>query len=100
MSDDLISRQAAIDAMNELPYGYRGIVWNIIDGLPSTKQPRTCEFWDGESNYCALHRPSAEPEITRCHECAKRRTLDCPMGITVFDAPPSDGYCYKAERRI
>lgn len=25
-------------------------------------QPRTCEFWDSESNFCALHRPSAQPE--------------------------------------
>lgn len=24
-------------------------------------QPRTCEFWDAESNFCALHRPSAQP---------------------------------------
>ena len=62
MMTDLISRQAAIDEMRELPYGYRGIVWNILNSLPSTKQPGTCEFWDDESNFCALHRPSAQPE--------------------------------------
>lgn len=60
--DDLISRQAAIDAISELPYGYRGIVWDILKSLPSAKQPRTCEYWDNESNYCTLNRPSAEPE--------------------------------------
>ena len=38
MTDDLISRQAAIDAMNELPYGYRGIVWDILNGLPSAER--------------------------------------------------------------
>lgn len=59
---DWISRQDAIDAMRELPYGYRGIVWDILNSLPSTK-PRTCEFWDDESNCCALHRPSAQQWI-------------------------------------
>ena len=80
MSDGLISRQAAIDALNEkclMTAWCKVLVKKMLTDLPS-----------------------AEPEITRCHECAKRRTLDCPMGITVFDAPPSDGYCYKAERRI
>lgn len=37
---DLISRQAALDAMNELPYGYRGIVWDILNGLPSAEPER------------------------------------------------------------
>lgn len=37
---DLISRQAAMDAMNELPYGYRGIVWDILNGLPSAEPQR------------------------------------------------------------
>lgn len=43
--------------------------------------------------------PSAQPEIIRCRDCRKYRKFDCPMGITVFDAPDLDGYCYKAERR-
>lgn len=34
---DLISRQMAIDAMRELPYGYRGIVWGILNSLPSAQ---------------------------------------------------------------
>lgn len=73
---DLIDRQAAINKhMIAVIDGVEVVPVSYIKSLPST------------------------PEIIRCRECAKRRTLDCPMGITVFDAPPSDGYCYKAERR-
>lgn len=41
---------------------------------------------------------SSKPFV-RCRDCRKYRKLDCPMGITVFDAPDPDGYCYLAERR-
>lgn len=34
---------------------------NTIRDLPSA-QPESCEYWDAESNYCALNRPSAQPE--------------------------------------
>ena len=43
--NDLISRQAAIDAMNELPYGYRGIVWDILNGLPSAEPQLNLDEW-------------------------------------------------------
>lgn len=78
--NDLISRQATYETLTAY-YHHRHISQHIQlkDALDKV--------------------PSAQPEVIRCHECAKRRTLDCPMGITVFNAPPSDGYCYKAERR-
>ena len=41
---------------------------------------------------------SSKP-LVRCRDCRKYRRLGCPMGITVFDAPDPDGYCYKAEGR-
>lgn len=28
----------------------------------------TCAYWDSESNICALHSPSAQPEITRIEQ--------------------------------
>ena len=28
----------------------------------SSAQPETCAYWDKESNFCTLHRPSARPE--------------------------------------
>ena len=31
----------------------------FLHDLPSTEN---CAFWDNESNYCALNRPSAEPQ--------------------------------------
>ena len=33
----------------------------VLSNMPSA-EPNTCEYWDSESNICALHRPSAEPE--------------------------------------
>lgn len=46
MTDDLISRQAAIDAILQL----------------SKVEPESCEYWDSESSFCALSKPSAQPE--------------------------------------
>lgn len=34
----------------------------------------TCAYWDSESNMCALHRPSAQPEIIHCKECKRQDT--------------------------
>lgn len=33
----------------------------IIEKLP-TAQPDSCEFYDTESHFCALHRPSVQPD--------------------------------------
>ena len=38
-------------------------------------------------------------EIIRCCDCQKRRTMSCPFGITVFDAPNDMDYCSRGERR-
>ena len=74
--DDLISRQAAIKAVRKLyinepkinnDYAYNmGIdqADDAIRELPSAErregQPSECEYWDDESNFCTLNRPSAE----------------------------------------
>ena len=55
---DTISRQAAIDAAT---YGNPQTAWKRIEALPSA-QPDSCEFYDTESHFCAIHRPSAQPE--------------------------------------
>lgn len=31
-------------------------------GAVTSAQSETCAYWDRESNFCALHRPSAQPE--------------------------------------
>ena len=55
--NDLISRQQAIDAMRELPYGYRGIVWDILNSLPSVQQEsfewcHDCKEYDQAEHCC------------------------------------------------
>ena len=77
--DDLISRQAAID---ELEYAAWG------------------KEWDKALAKAMLESlPSAQPEIIRCKDCRHRGRLECPFGITVFDAPKDDEFCSHAERR-
>lgn len=65
--DDLIRRQDAIKAVESLPNCYNGFsdtydkacFIGLLEEVPATS---TCDFWDSESNYCALYRPSAQPE--------------------------------------
>ena len=74
--DDLISRQAAIDAIEEVTSGMsvclttdeyygmtrmKGMAIGALIALPSAQQT-TCKYWDTESDFCALYRPSAQPE--------------------------------------
>ena len=67
---DLIDRQAAIDALKnvlvseELEYAIP-----VLEELPSA-EPESCEYWDAESKYCSLNRPSAQPERT-CVNCGR-----------------------------
>lgn len=97
--DDLISRQAAIDAIGSYILSFTAIDRNYCEGLRDAKkllysvqsaEPKldkkdmpeqgdsakfgvitgeTCAYWDSESNICALHRPSAQPSISDCWGC-------------------------------
>lgn len=78
MSDDTISRQAAIDALeepckvpetwtDEYAVGERAQYEKDVKALNSLPpaerrevQSSECEYWDDESNFCTLNRPSAE----------------------------------------
>lgn len=55
----------AIDAVTEGLKGTfvenRDVAEKMLNKVPSA-QPETCVYWDRESNICALHRPSAQPE--------------------------------------
>ena len=52
---------------------------NRMDDLISRQAASGCEYWDSESNFCSLHRPSAErhgrwiettaPELWECSIC-------------------------------
>ena len=86
-ADDLISRQAAIDAL---------VDENIIDHMDTV--------YDSELHRCkrAIVRilsqlPSAQPEIVRCKDCIKR---DYCRTTNIWAVPPDDDwYCGDAERR-
>lgn len=43
--------------------------------------------------------PAEHTEIIRCKQCRHRGRLECPFGITAFDAPTDDDFCSRAERR-
>lgn len=78
MANDTISRQAAIDSLeepckvpdswtDEYAVGERAQYEKdvkALNSLPSAErrevQSSGCEYWDSESNFCTLNRPSAE----------------------------------------
>ena len=66
--------QTAVAQAAALEQAYcQGIADEIKRKLMIKPQPaQQCEYWDSESNYCALHRPSAQPEIVRCKDCKHR----------------------------
>lgn len=90
--DDLISRQAAIDALGGEPIAYTEYEQGLHDKWIYAKE-----------NIEAL--PSTQPEIIRCREC--KHAL--PQGeygdwfiCDVWDHQihtSLNGYCYKAERK-
>ena len=57
--------QTAVAQAAALEQAYRqGIADEIKRQLMIKPQPaQQCEYWDSESNYCALNRPSAQPDI-------------------------------------
>lgn len=68
-----------------------GVLWVLekIGELPIIEPQQTCEYWDSESKFCALCRPSAQPErpkgkwipksesgcIIECSSCGERITV-------------------------
>ena len=98
--DDMISRQAAIDALDKVAemFPYR------IPGKTKTYRQYN-EAWSdaidaAENALEAL--PSAQPEIVRCKDCKEfRRWID--TDITFCDCTEyevkADDFCSKAERR-
>jgi len=87
--DDLISRQAAIDALGEKPLAWTEGEYEL--GLQNQWQ----------SDVDALNGlPSAQPEIIRCKECKHCKHWDGVDTCDVIDAPVWDNdFCSMAERR-
>lgn len=93
---DLIDRQAAIDAVRSYYDEFDEREESIeerIEQLPSAQQ---CEYWDSESNHCALYRPSAQPadavEVVRCKDCYHYNEEHEQCLLNDSDFKPTD-YC-------
>ena len=80
--DDLISRQDVLLRIdNAISQENRGWVLHELKTL----------------RMCVEHMPSAQPEIIRCKDCAKRKYC---RTSTVWAVPPKDNwYCADAEKR-
>ena len=108
--DDLISRQAAIDAINKYACNTQRI-YEAIKTLPSAQPYTEAEIQKmQELEQAELQkayecgRASAQPEIVRCKEC-KHHSHDAGYGYDwcnrtsgVFRVKPED-FCSRAERR-
>ena len=79
MATEYIEKQAAIEAASYECGELRGVFGRIEERLKAL--------------------PSAQPKIIRCKDCKHNRRLECPFGITVFDAQKADDFCSRAERR-
>lgn len=80
---DLISRQAAIDALH----------MHLVYRMGTDSYKERLDKWISSL-------PSAQPEIIRCKECKYRDADDFCAGRGYPNAlVPDDGFCDKGERR-
>ena len=85
--DDVIYRQAAIDAIEKMNIPEDMCVFEILSHI--------------EVEIATL--PPAQQEVIRCKDCKYYKTKFCALDtwtneITIYKAQPDD-YCSKAERR-
>ena len=97
--NDLISRQAAIDAINRY-----GSVWMEYTEIMSVDElaERALKA-SKQSMVKILHDlPSAQPKIVRCKDCKhnpKHEWFGCPMSHLNEKQRPETAWCWKGERR-
>lgn len=85
---DLISRQAAIDALRTC-YDTETISMDNGDEY--------INYGDAVGEIEAM--PSAQPEIIRCSDCKLFGEPQCLMFFDGYDWAEPGGYCHAAERR-
>ena len=92
---DLISRQAAVDALKGLPTW-----WAAGGGYYGGAQPPMVALLDAEDAVSAIeYLPSAQPEIIRCREC-KFASGDSRICMKFDHSPIGElDFCSFAERR-
>ena len=91
--DDLISRQAAIDALIGLPTW-----WADEGGHYGEVQPPMEAMLDPEDAVSAIENlPTAQPEIIKCKDCKWKHGSECVRfaDIRIYQ----DDFCSRAERR-
>lgn len=93
--NDVIDRQAAIDALDVLCQEHR----YKIPGKRETYSQYNEEWQDAldRAEGAIFNLPSAQPEIVRCKDCVKREI--CRTSTTWAVAPKDDWYYADAERR-
>ena len=96
MADDLISRQVAIDAMENVDWYHINSNGQLVHGANSKEDE---PLYKAEDVYKVLNDvPSAQPEIVRCKDCKHHDGIRCfrwnSTIITKFD-----DFCSNAERR-
>lgn len=86
---DLISRQAAIDAIRASTSKYTGFMEMEM-------------YTDDDAVEAIEGLPSAQPEIIRCKDCKhnpKITWFGCPLAHCSETQRPETAWCWKAERR-
>lgn len=93
--DDLISRQAAIDALEKVATLFP---WKVPGNRDS--YDRYNEAWNdaiGRAEIEIEELPSKQPEIVRCKDCKWKQGSECVRFAEVRPFP--DDFCSRAERR-
>ena len=105
MVDDLIKRQYAIDAIENITWYHQNANKDMICGANSEEHQA---WYKVEDVYKALNCiPSAQPEIIRCNDCKHwTQTTGNMRGFGLGDCDyinaklvNCNGFCYWAERR-
>lgn len=85
---DLISRQAAIDALKGIAFDH-----NFERGEYIGEDVIELSILNAEKAYEKIEElPSAQPEIVRCADCDLYKKTGCPLSIFV-GLPKPDDFC-------
>lgn len=74
---------------------------HLVRDIAPSVQPKTCAYWDRESNLCALHRPSAQRKGKWIHgrEISRDMIGDCVTAIFYEGWKCSECTCLVEEYR-
>lgn len=107
--DDLISKQAVIDAFWSLDVELRpsaiDAILNRINGLPSAQPDVARDIATILENELDMRvmlasKPSEQPEIIRCKDCKWFNDIGCAIEIVDdSDRPRENDFCSFAERK-